>query len=81
MWNNQSANMGTRVKLVVFYAPDQSRKCDTFHAFAGEEKQGKAIANMRKRILEKKLFGRYKTAIFYKDGNEVERWNYGIKVS
>lgn len=81
MWNNQRSNQGNRIKLVVFYTPDQPKKSDTFYAFAGEEKTDKAIPNMRKRILQNKVSGLYKTAIFYKDGTEVERWRDGIKVS
>lgn len=81
MWDNQTNNIGNSVKLVVYYTDDQPKKVQTFHAFASEEKTEKAIPNMRKRILQKLVFGIYKTAIFYKDGEEVERWVDGYRVS
>jgi hypothetical protein len=80
MWQDQKNNMGDSTKLVVFFTDDQPEKSKTFHAFRSEEKSGKAIENMRRRILGQLVFGRYKTAIFYENGNEVERWVGGIKV-
>jgi hypothetical protein len=80
MWQDQKNNIGNSIKLVVFFSDDQPEKSKTFHAFKSEEKTGKAIQNMRRRILGRLVFGKYKTAIFYQDGLEVEKWVNGIKV-
>lgn len=78
-WNSQTNNMGNSVKLVVFYHDGLSKISDTFHAFKGEEEKGTAIAGLTRRILQGKVNGMYKTAIFYKNGVEVERWNNGYR--
>lgn len=80
-WTKQKKNMGKNIKLIVWYTADQPRAVDTFHAFLEEEQKGKAIAGLTKRILNGHARGRYKTAIFYNNGVEVERWNDGIKVT
>ena len=78
-WQSQIKNIGTRVKLVVFYADDQPIRSKTYHAFKTEEDSGKAVQNMTRRILQGVDFGRYKTAIFYDNGIEVEKYIQGIK--
>lgn len=80
MWNNQTNNVGNSIKLVVYYTDDQPEKSKTFHAFKAEEKAGKALQNMTRRILNRLVFGKYKVAIFYENDIEVERWINGIKV-
>lgn len=81
MWNNQSSNIGNSVKLVVYFTDDQPKRVQTYHAFKSEEQSDKAIINMRKRILQRLVLGIYKTAIFYRDGVEVERWVDGVRES
>ncbi len=80
MWQDQGNNIGNSIKLVVYFTDDQPEKVQTYHAFRSEEKTGKAIQNMRRRILGRLVFGKYKAAIFYDNGTEVERWVNGIKV-
>ena len=80
-WENQTNNQGSDTKLVVYFTPDQPLKSQTYLAFAGEEKKETAINNMTRRLLQRDLMGKYKIAIFYHKGVEVERWKYGIKVS
>jgi len=80
-WTNQENNAGTDVKLLVYMTGDQGERAQTYWAFRGEEIKGTAIAGLRKRILNGKVFGKYKTAIFYNQGVEVERWKEGIKTS
>lgn len=79
-WNTQTNNQGNSVKLIVFFYPGQPETSKTYHAFAGEEKRGIAIAGLTRRILQSKVLGLYQTAIFYKDGVEVEKWVDGYKV-
>jgi hypothetical protein len=79
MWDNQNNNEGERFKLVVYYYPEQPRSQQTFKSFLGEEKKGTAIAGLTARILLKHSFGRYKMAIFYDNGNPIEKWIDGIK--
>lgn len=80
MWNNQTNNMGNSIRLVVYFHPDQPRAVQTFYAFKSEEEKGKAIPALTRRLLQGKLRGLYKTAIFYADGAEVERWSNGVKI-
>lgn len=80
-WSNQTNNMGTRYKLVVYFYPDQPVASKTFKAFLSDEKKGIAIQKLTDRILKKMVFGLYKTAIFYDYGNEVQRWQDGKQVS
>ncbi len=79
MWNNQTNNAGTDVKLVVYYHDDQAETKKTFWAFRSEEIKGTAIDGLVKRILMKLAFGRYKLAIIYDTGKEVQRWTNGIR--
>ena len=81
MWNNQASNIGSSIKLVVYFTDDQPKRVQTYHAFKSEEQSDKAIINMRKRILQRLVLGIYKTAIFYRDGVEVERWVDGVRES
>ena len=77
-WTEQK--QGTKTKLIVYYNDNEAQKSQTYHAFAGEDTKGTARAGLTKRILQKKDFGRYRTAIFYENDVEVERWSQGIKV-
>ena len=81
LWSNQTRNQGTSVKLVVWYHPWTGLAPQTFHAFLGEEKKGTAVAGLTRRVLLGKCAGRWRTAIFYRDGVEIERWRDGHKVS
>jgi hypothetical protein len=80
-WNNQTNNIGTRFKLVVYFYPDQPTANKTYWAFLSDEKKGIAIQKLTDRILKKLVFGLYKTAIFYDNGNEVQRWQDGKQIS
>jgi hypothetical protein len=80
-WENQTNNQGIDTKLVVYFTPEQPEKSKTYLAFAGEEKKETAIANMTRRLLLREIMGKYKVAIFYHKGVEVERWKNGIKIS
>jgi tetrahydrodipicolinate N-succinyltransferase len=77
MWNEQQQGMS--IKLIVYFHDNEPVKVKTYYAFLNEEKKGTAIQGLTKRILQKKVFGMYKTAIFYRDGAEVERWVEGLK--
>ena len=80
-WNNQTNNIGTRFKLVVFFYSDQTTTQKTYHAFLSDEIKGIAIQKLTDRILNKLAFGKYRTAIFYDYGNEVQRWQDGKQIS
>jgi hypothetical protein len=80
MWTNQSNNVSENVKCVVWFNDDNPQKSQTYHAFKAEEKSGRAVIGLRKRLIEKKLFGLYKTAIIYDNGREVEKWVNGVKM-
>lgn len=79
MWTSQTNNISENVKLVVYYNDDNPQKSQTFHAFKSEEKAGRAVIGLRRRLIERKLFGLYKTAIIYDHGQEVEKWINGVK--
>ena len=79
MWDNQQSNLGTQIKLIVYFAEGQPKRVKTYYAFKNEEKKGTAIDGLTRRILKKSAFGKYQTAIFYDNGAEVERWVGGIK--
>lgn len=76
MWKEQKQG---NTKLVVYFNDTEPQKMQVFHSFEAEDKKGTAIAGLTRRILEKHVFGRYKTAIFYRGDVEVERWVSGIK--
>jgi len=78
-WTNQNNNMGTRYKLLVYFYPDNIKTTQTFWAFLSDEKKGIAVQKLTDRILKSLVFGKYKTAIFYDNGIEIERWEDGIK--
>jgi len=78
-WKDQSNNMGTRYKLLVYFYPTENKINQTYWAFAVDEKKGLAIKKLTDRILLKSVLGKYKTAIFYDNGVEIERWEDGIK--
>ena len=80
-WNNQTNNNSTRFKLVVYFYSDQTTSQKTFWAFLTDEIKGIAIQKLTDRILKKLVFGKYKTAIFYDYGNEVQRWQDGKQIS
>lgn len=74
-----TSQLSDQTKLVVYFNDNEPVKMQTFKAFEAEEKKGTAIAGLTKRLLLKHIFGKYKVAIFYQNGIEVERWNSGIK--
>lgn len=80
MWQNQTKNISDKTRLLVYYTSENPKVSDTFWAFKTEDDQDKAIDNMVKRILQKKLFGKYRIAIFYQYGIEVKRFVNGIEV-
>lgn len=81
MWQTQSSNQGNRLKLLVFFYDSEPERVKTYHAFNSEEKKSpdKAISKMTQRLINGKLRGHYKTAIFYLDGKEIEKWIDGVK--
>ena len=80
-WKDQTNNMGTRYKLLVYFYPTESKTTQTYWAFASDEKKGLAVSKLTERILLKMVLGRYKTAIIYDNGVEIERWEEGRKIS
>jgi len=79
MWNNQENNISTRFKLLVYYYPTEPRESQTFWAFKSDEKKTDPLNGLRTRILKKHAENRYKLAIFYDNGVEVERWECGFR--
>lgn len=79
MWTTQTHNMGRSVKLVVYWHEWTGRQPATFHAFRGEEERGRAVEGLTRRILQRYALGKYRTAIFYRDGVELERWENGLR--
>jgi hypothetical protein len=80
-WNNQVNNMSERFKVVVFFHTDQPKTSQTYNAFLSDEIKGIAIQKLTDRIINKLVFGKYKTAIFYDYGTEVQRWQDGKQIS
>lgn len=80
MWNNQTDNISTRYKLLVYYNATEPKTSQIFWAFKADERKPDPLDGLRKRILKKYVENRYKLAIFYDNGQEVERWESGIRI-
>lgn len=80
MWNNQQNNMSKRFKAVVWFYDHLPIKSQTYKAFLSDEKKGTAVTKLRDRIINKLVAGKYKTAIIYDNGAEVERWKEGVLI-
>lgn len=80
MWANQSNNMSSRFKVVVWFYSHLQPETQTYWAFLYDEKKGTAVTKLRDRIINKLVAGKYKTAIIYDNGVEVERWKDGVLI-
>ncbi len=78
MWNDQANNMSGRYKVVVWFYSHLTPETQTYWAYLSDEKKGQAVAKLRDRIINKLVLGRYKTAIIYDNGVELERWKEGV---
>lgn len=81
MWPNQSNNMSQRFKVIVWFYSHMNPESQTYWAYLSDEKKGNAVEKLRERIINRLVLGRYKTAIIYDNGNEIERWKEGVKQS
>jgi len=78
MWKNQQNNISSRFKAVVWFYSHLSPESQTYWAYLYDEKKGQAVTKLRDRIINRVVLGRYKIAIIYDNGVEVERWKEGV---